>query len=209
MTTWKPSWHGLGTVLIAVLALLTTSAKANDLGMSFEKAAFLSCRDVQAMPSEQRTRFALALVERTTAHFNVAYTQGTPLDDEIATLIRSGCTVFPGAYLHNIVTMAVRRAANVPPQAPPTDETIPFESAAFLTCQQYALMTAAQQDALEFQLAVAAGNHYGYRFDDSASGRAKVDQGVSPLVHGTCRLLPDTSIYAVVGRAVAAAAAKD
>ncbi len=209
MRTWKPLLQGLlGTFAVAFL-LPGAPARAQELGMSLDQAVFVTCREAQAMPSESRVAFTLALVERAAAAYGVSYVQGSALDNDIATMLRAGCTVYPNAYLLTTASMAVRRAANLPPLGTAVATPVPFETAAFLTCHQYALMSKVQQDDLQFALAVTAGNHYGYRFENTPSERAKLSEGLTPLVQGTCRLVPDFSIYGIVARAVAAAAGKD
>jgi hypothetical protein len=185
--------------------MLGGAAAAQDLGMSFEEAAYMTCREVQAMPRETRISFALALVQRAAAQMGVAYEQSTPLDSKVGPLIRAGCTVYPDAFMLPVAAMSVRRAAGVEPRSAPATTAIPFETAAFLTCEQYGQMTEAQQNALEYDLAVHAGQHFGMRFEDTPSGRAKLDAGITPLVQGTCILAPDFHIYGVVARAVEAA----
>lgn len=192
-------------VVIFPLALVSGSVFAQDLGMSFEDAAYVSCLDTQAMPRENRVRFAVALVKRASNFYGLPYVEGGSLDSQLGTLIRAGCTVFPTAYLHNVTATAFRHATNASPPQVPAVSPIPFETASFLTCRQFGQMTDEQQDALEFDFAVRAGQRYGMKFEDTPSGRAKLDEGITPLVQGTCFLTPDFHIYGVVARAVQAA----
>jgi hypothetical protein len=201
-------------ILVVIIMMLAAGhpgapASAQSLGMSFDQAAYVTCQDAQAMPREARIAFALALVQRASAQFGVSYVEGSPLDEEIATLLRAGCTVYPGAYMHAIAATAVRRAANVVLPSGPVGMPPSFDAATFLTCQQYAEMASAERDALAFDLAVHAGRHYGRRFDDTPSSRAKLSEGLTPLVYGACQLAPDFHIYAVIARAVRATAAAD
>lgn len=192
-------------VAILLFGSLSTSVLADDLGMSFDDAAYVTCRDTQAMPENKRIPFAVALVKRASAFYGVPYQEGGDLDGQLGPLIRSGCTLFPDAYLHNITAAAFRRATNAtPPEISPTPP-IPFDRAAFLTCEQYGRMTDAQQDAVEYDFAVRAGNRYGMKFDDTEDGRARLDDGVTPLVYGACNLAPSFHVYFVVARAVQAA----
>lgn len=194
---------GVAALLFASIA---TPAFAQDLGMSFEDAAYVSCRDTQAMPPESRSAFAVALVKRASAYYGVPYVEGGGLDDQLGTLIRSGCTVYPNAYLFNVTARAFRRLTGASQPAIPATTPIPFETSAFLTCNQYAQMTDEQQDALEYDFAVRAGQRYRIKFADTADGRVKLDDGITPLVYGACFLAPDFHVYAVVSRAVQAAA---
>ena len=192
-------------VAIFALALVSVSAFAQDLGMSFEDAAYVTCRDTQAMPREKRVAFAVALVKRASNFYGVPYVEGTPLDSQLGPLIRAGCTVYPNAYLNSVTATAFLRATNASPPKVANASSMPFETTSFLTCRQFGQMTDEQQDALEFDFAVRAGQRYGMKFEDTASGRAKVDEGITPLVQGTCFLAPDFLIYPVVAKAVQAA----
>lgn len=192
-------------VAVFPLALASASVFAQDLEMSFEDAAYTTCRDAQAMPREKRVAFAVALVKRASAFYGVPYAEGSTLDSRLGSLIRAGCTVYPSAYLHNVTATAFRRATNASPPQISNVSQMPFETRSFLTCLQYGQMTDQQQDSLEFDFAVRAGQRYGMKFEDTASGRAKLDEGVTPLVQNTCFLAPDFHIYGVVARAVQAA----
>jgi len=187
-------------------ALMSLPAFAQDLGMSFDKAAYVTCREADAMPRDVRIAFGLALVQRAADHYGVAYTEGSPMDSTLAAMLRSGCTVFPDAYFQTLAALSVRRAAPAVTQSLVPQPPLPFEKSVFLTCEQYRQMTDAQQDAVEFDLAVHAGRHYGLRFQDTPAERSKLDDGITPLVFGTCALLPDLYVYKIVGRAVQAAA---
>jgi hypothetical protein len=158
------------------------------------------------MGREQRIQFVLALVQRASAHYGVEYGADSRLDAEVGMLLRAGCTAFPDAYVQTIAALAVRRAGQVAPQSVVGDLAMPFEQAVFLTCEQYGQMTDAQQDAVEFNLAVHAGRHYGMRFDNTPAERTKLDDGITPLIQGSCALLPDLYVHPIVGRAVQAAA---
>jgi hypothetical protein len=194
-------------VAIFPLALASAPVFAQDLGTSFEDAAFVTCLDAQAMPREKRVALAVALVERASNFYGVPYVEGGALDSQLGTLIRAACTVYPSAYLHNVTATAFRAATKASAPRVPTATPIPFETGSFLTCRQFGQLTDEQQDALEFDFAVRAGQRYGMTFEDTASGRAKLDEGVTPLVQGTCFLTPDFHIYGVVARAVQAAIA--
>lgn len=198
------------TLAAAILpaVLMGVPVFAQDLGMSFDKAAYVTCREADAMPRETRVAFALALVERAAAHYGVAYTEGKPIDLDLAAMLRAGCTAFPDAYVQTVTALAVRRAGSAVTQSVVPLPPLPFEQAVFVTCEQYRQMTDAQQDKVEFDLAVHAGRHYGMRFADTQAEIATLDDGITPIVQGACALLPDLYVYPVVGRAVQAAAEK-
>lgn len=158
------------------------------------------------MARDARVAFALASVRHAAAHYGVAYAEGTTLDGQIAGLLRAGCTVYPDAYVHSMASLAVRRAASAVARPVMAGGTVPFAEAVYISCQQYSELGDAQQDAIEFSLATQAGKHYGIRFEDTPAERAKLDEGLTPLVYGVCTLLPELYVYPVVARAVQVAA---
>ncbi len=196
------------TAVLFAATLMAAPAFAQDPGMSFDDAVYVTCREADAMPREQRVALAVALVRRAATHYGVALAEGSPAEAQLGTLLRSGCTTFPEAFVQTVAALAVRRQASPVTQSVLPVPPLPFDKAVFLTCEQYAQMTDAQQDTVEFDLAVHAGRHYGMRFADTAAERAKLDDGITPLIHGACNLLPELYVYKVVARAVQAAAEK-
>jgi hypothetical protein len=73
---------------------------------TFEQAAYISCRDAQAMPVETRKQVAIFLAEHSARHHGVMLP-----DDErggqLAMLVRGGCTLSPDAYLFTVIDRAI------------------------------------------------------------------------------------------------------
>jgi len=94
-------------IVVAACSLLgAASAQAQTAPTSFEQAAFVTCRDAQAMPVEQRKQIAVYLAE-----LSVRYRGVTIPDDErgaqLALLVRGGCTLAPDAYLFTMIDRAI------------------------------------------------------------------------------------------------------
>jgi hypothetical protein len=191
---------------VIAVAFSSAPALAQNHGIAVDDAAYVTCQEAQAMSRDDRVALALAIVERASAHYGVPYVEGTTFDGQIGTMLRSGCTVFPEAYVQTIATMAVRRAARNVAASPAPTPPMPFEKAIYVTCQQYEQLSESQKDTMNHDLAVHAGQHYGMRFGDTPSDQAKLGEGLRPLIQGTCALVPDLYVYAVVSRAVQAAA---
>jgi hypothetical protein len=196
----------LCTVAIAAGTLASVPALSQAPESGGEGAFYVTCREAQAMAPDARIRFVLGLVERAAQHYGVIVAEGTPLADEVATMLRAGCTTFPDAFVQTVTSVAVRRATQVTPPTVVPDLSLPFAQAVFISCGQYAALSDAQQDAVEFTLAQHAGQRYGLKFETTPAARAKFDDGITPLVHGTCRLLPELPVHTIVARAVHAEA---
>jgi hypothetical protein len=95
------------TLSIAALALLAAaSAVQAQTPISFEQAAFITCRDAQAMQPEQRKQVALFLAEHSARYRGVSI----PDDQrgaQLALLVRGGCTLAPDAYLFTMIDRAI------------------------------------------------------------------------------------------------------
>jgi hypothetical protein len=87
-------------------ALLATAAQAQVPPLNFEQAAYITCRDAQAMQPEARKQLALFLGEHS------ARTRGVVIPDDdrggqLAMLVRGGCTLAPDAYLFTVIDRAI------------------------------------------------------------------------------------------------------
>ncbi|MDB5488001.1 MAG: hypothetical protein JWQ58_1716 [Reyranella sp.] len=90
----------------AVLALSTAIAQAQSPTLSFDSAAYVTCREAQAMTPEARRAVAAFLVERTARRHGVVI----PEDErgaQLGHLVRGGCTLAPDAYLYAAIDRAV------------------------------------------------------------------------------------------------------
>jgi hypothetical protein len=92
-----------GLVFFIVVA---PAAVAQTAPLTFEVAAYVTCREAQAMPSEQRKGLAIFMAEHAARHRNVRIP-----DDErgaqLAYLVRGGCTLSPDAYLFTVIDRAI------------------------------------------------------------------------------------------------------
>src|ERR1700740_3227003 len=94
----------------AACSLLAFAAQAQTAPaaapQSFEAAAFVTCREAQAMPPEQRKQLAIFIAEHSARYRGV-----TIPDDErgsqLALLVRGGCTLAPDAYLFTVIDRAI------------------------------------------------------------------------------------------------------
>jgi hypothetical protein len=93
---------GLATVAAAVSASAQTPAAP----LSFDRAAYITCREAHAMNPDARKALAIFLAEHS------AQVRGVMIPDgeqgaQLAHLVRGGCTLSPDAYLFTVVDRAV------------------------------------------------------------------------------------------------------
>lgn len=88
----------------ALLVCVASTAEAQPL--NFDQAAYVTCREAQAMQPEARKALATFLAE------HAARTRGivVPEDErgaQLAHLVRGGCTLSPDAYLFTVIDRAL------------------------------------------------------------------------------------------------------
>jgi hypothetical protein len=89
-----------------VSLVVSASAHAQMATLTFDQAAYVTCREAQAMQPEPRKALAVYLAEHSARHNGVTL----PDDDrggQLATLVRGGCTLAPDAYLFTVIDRAI------------------------------------------------------------------------------------------------------
>ena len=98
----------LSGALAGALLAATTAAQAQTPAapLNFEQAAYITCREAQAMNVEARKSIAIYLAEHSARYRGVAI----PDDQrggELAMLVKGGCTLAPDAYLFTVIDRAI------------------------------------------------------------------------------------------------------
>jgi hypothetical protein len=91
-------------MLGASLLLCAVGARAQS--MTFDQAAYVTCKEAQAMTPDARKALALYLADHAARHRGVTM----PTDGrggQIAYLVRGGCTLAPDAYLFTVIDRAI------------------------------------------------------------------------------------------------------
>jgi hypothetical protein len=91
-------------VLSALLLLCAVGAQAQS--MTFDQAAYVTCKEAQALAPDARKALALYLADHAARHRGVTMptdARGT----QIAYLVRGGCTLAPDAYLFTVIDRAI------------------------------------------------------------------------------------------------------
>ena len=90
----------------ALLLGLASAAQAQMAPLNFDQAAYITCREAQAMNVDARKSLAIFLAEHSARYRGVAI----PDDQrggELALLVRGGCTLAPDAYLFTVIDRAI------------------------------------------------------------------------------------------------------
>ena len=91
----------------SALLVTATAAQAQTPPTYFERAAYVTCREAQAMSPDARKTLAGYLAEHAAQFRGVT----VPNDDrgtQIAYLVRGGCTLAPDAYLFTVIDRAIQ-----------------------------------------------------------------------------------------------------
>lgn len=97
----------MSRVLLAGAFLATASGAASGQtgALTFDRAAYVTCKEAHAMTPDQRRALAVFLIEHS------ARQRGVVIPDEqgvhIGYLVRGGCTLSPDAYLFAVIDRAV------------------------------------------------------------------------------------------------------
>lgn len=88
------------------LLVSSASAQAQTQALTFEQAAYVTCREAQAMQPEPRKALAVFLAEHAARRRGVAIPDNE-LGAQLAHLVRGGCTLAPDAYLFTVIDRAI------------------------------------------------------------------------------------------------------
>ena len=97
---------------LAVLTALWTitaggsATLAQTTNLSFERAAYVTCREAHILPPDQRIALAVFLADHAARHRGVTIPDGE-MGVQLASLVRGGCTLSPDAYLFTVIDRAV------------------------------------------------------------------------------------------------------
>lgn len=92
-----------GSTLLA-LFLAVTTAEAQPL--TFDQAAYVTCRDAQAMSPDARRSVATFLAEHSARHRGVTIPEDAR-GGNLGMLVRGGCTLAPDSYLFTVIDRAI------------------------------------------------------------------------------------------------------
>lgn len=88
------------------LATAGSSFAASGQPLTFERAAYVTCREAHAMAPDVRRALASFLVENSARRHGVAVPEGEA-GIHLGYLVRGGCTLSPDAHLYTVIDRAV------------------------------------------------------------------------------------------------------
>ena len=100
-------------VAVAVTLFVSTAVSAQEVGQAsgpavdIEQAIYLTCREVSEMEPEARQAIAVALGRHSAAHRGLQLPLPAEAGDDLAYLVRGGCTLYPDAYLFAVIDRAI------------------------------------------------------------------------------------------------------
>lgn len=92
----------------AATALLFVPVAANAQGgqLTFDRAAYVTCHEAQAMQPDARRQLAVFLAQHAARYRGITL----PTDErggQLGMLVRSGCTLAPDSYLFTVIDRAI------------------------------------------------------------------------------------------------------
>ncbi len=91
---------------LAALAAGSSAALAQTAGLTFDNAAYVTCREAHTMPPDQRIALSVFLANHAARHRGVTISDGDQ-GAQLAGLVRGGCTLSPDAYLFTVIDRAI------------------------------------------------------------------------------------------------------
>ena len=88
------------------LLVASVSLQGQAQTLTFDRAAYVTCRQAQDMQPEARKALAIFLAEHAAQRRGVAIPDGE-LGTHLAHLVRGGCTLAPDAYLFAVIDRAI------------------------------------------------------------------------------------------------------
>lgn len=91
---------------LGILTAGTSTVEAQTATLTFDRAAYVTCREAHILPPDQRVALTVFLAEHAARHRGVTIPDGER-GAQLAHLVRGGCTLSPDAYLFAVIDRAV------------------------------------------------------------------------------------------------------
>lgn len=98
--------HALLASLVTTFSAGASAALAQTANLSFDRAAYVTCREAHTLPPDQRIALSIFLADHAARHRGVTIPDGE-MGVQLASLVRGGCTLSPDAYLFTVIDRAV------------------------------------------------------------------------------------------------------
>jgi len=94
------------TLAAMLLALAPATAQAQGTALTFDRAAYVTCKQAHDMAPEPRTALAMFLAEHSARRRGVSVPTGD-VGAHLGHLVRAGCSLAPDAYLYTVIDRAI------------------------------------------------------------------------------------------------------
>ena len=91
---------------LGILATGASTALAQTASLTFDRAAYVTCREAHILPPDQRSALPIFLADYAARHRGVTIPDGE-MGVQLASLVRGGCTLSPDAYLFSVIDRAI------------------------------------------------------------------------------------------------------
>ncbi len=159
--------------------------------------AFVTCAEANALPDEQRRTLSLTIIDAAARHYRTDIPDDRQLGEQIAWLVRSGCTIAPESYFSTVVARAVRVVGGG--IEPPVQQPLEMAQAVFLTCSGANALPPDQLKEVGLFIGRAAAAHYRL-----TPGPQWTPDYIAALVYNGCKMYPDAYYLGMIGRAIRA-----
>lgn len=91
---------------VATLLFAPIAANAQGAQWTFDRAAYVTCREAQAMQPDARRQLAVFLAQHAARYRGITL----PTDErggQLGMLVRGGCTLAPDSYLFTVIDRAI------------------------------------------------------------------------------------------------------
>ena len=95
-----------GLTALGILTVGATAAVAQTASLSFDRAAYVTCREAHILPPDQRIALSVFLANHAAQRRGVTIPNGEQ-GAQLASLVRGGCTLSPDAYLFTVIDRAI------------------------------------------------------------------------------------------------------
>lgn len=100
------------------LSIVCTASHAQTPPLTFDRAAYVTCKEAQAMAPAARQALATFLLEHSARRHGVTIPEDQR-GGQVGYLVRGGCTLMPDAYLFAVVDRAVLAESGKLPKRSP------------------------------------------------------------------------------------------
>lgn len=181
------------TPALLILGTLTgiSPLLAAEPGENVHEMIYKTCRELHGDLKQQEALMG-PLVESAAEIYRVDLKAPATIQN-VAWLIRTGCSVWPEAYVSAITAKAVRALGEN--RKPTATKSFPRADVALTDCDQFDKQTPAEQKMVSEMINGYVTNHYKIRLPTFWN-----DEYLINSVHNACQLFPGSYVFEIIGQ---------